>query len=93
MSEVRGAGASPGKAGGAPLSEQQKPMGRMGDGEMRDTDRRQEFRADGPGRRLIDRIRALDPTILECGPQCAYHEMHSQADHAHNVTELVRIGV
>ena len=59
---------------------------------MRDgpNERRDVTRQDNPGRRLVDRIRALDPTILDCGPGCAYFTRHSTEDHAHNVTELLR---
>ena len=39
----------------------------------RGEDRRQVTR-DAPGRRLLDRIRDLDPSILECGPECLGHE-------------------
>jgi hypothetical protein len=24
----------------------------------------------------LERIRALDPTLLECGPECAHYERH-----------------
>ena len=54
-------------------------------------DRRQTFRPGDPGRRLMDRIKALDPTILDCGPHCAHFERHSDIDHAYNVTNLLRV--
>ena len=43
---------------------------------MRDgpNERRDVTRQDNPGRRLMDRIRALDPTILDCGPECLGHD-------------------
>ena len=55
-------------------------------------ERRDITRPDNVGRRLMDRIRELDPDILMCGPQCAHYERHSQPDHAHSVTELLRVG-
>ena len=41
--------------------------------ERRQAERRDVTRPDSQGRRLIDRIRDLDPTILECGPECMTH--------------------
>jgi hypothetical protein len=29
-------------------------------------------------RRLLERIRALDPTILDCGPACQHFERHDE---------------
>ncbi len=47
----------------------------------------------GHDRRIIDRIRAFDPTILECGPQCAHFARHSDVDHAYNVSALVGVAI
>ena len=60
---------------------------------MRDgpQERRDVTRPDNAGRRLMDRIRELDPAILVCGPLCEHYARHSQPDHAHNVTELLRV--
>lgn len=55
------------------------------------TERRDVTRQDNPGRRLMDRIRSLDPSLLECGPHCAHFTRHSDSDHAHNVTSLLRV--
>ena len=55
----------------------------------RGEERRQTFRPGDPGRRLLDRIRQLDPTILECGPQCQHFNRHDAADHVAGVAALV----
>jgi len=40
-------------------------------------------------RLLLERIRDLDPTLLECGPDCAHFDRHSPTTHAHNVANLL----
>ena len=40
--------------------------------DRRDAQDRRDVTRDQPDRRLLDRIRELDPTLLECGPEC-YH--------------------
>lgn len=61
---------------------------------MRDgpNERRDVTRQDSPGRRLMDRIRALDPSLLECGPHCAYSNRHTMDDHEVIVTQLLKVG-
>ena len=82
-----------GGLGPAPILRRRARSVLRGDVAMRDgpVERRDVTRTDSVGRRLMDRIRELDPDILECGPHCQHFTRHSGTDHAHNVTELLRV--
>ena len=58
--------------------------------ERRTVDRRAVTRDGNRDRRLIERIRALDPSLLVCGPDCVHFKRHGTPEHAENVVRLLR---